>query len=218
MKSLRFITTLLFDWDGTLVDSAHLGRAAFEKTFAELGFPFSDTVYETSYSPNWYTVYEALALPRDQWQLADDLWRRHYRGHNAELVDGAAVTLLELHRKRYRLGVVTSGNEDRVCREIEQASLTEILDVIICAEHIAKRKPDPEGLEMALRRLVCAPEHAAYVGDVPEDIQMGKQAGVLTIGVRSNYPSSARLLESEPDLYVESINELKDHFGERSSE
>src|SRR5260370_13084408 len=141
-KSTRSITTLIFDWDGTLVDSAHLGLVAYERTFAELGFPFSDTVYETSYSPNWYTVYEALALPRDRWQLADDLWRRHYREQNAELVDGAAVTLLELHRKRYRLGVVTSGNEDRVCREIEQASLTEILDAIISADHIATTTPD----------------------------------------------------------------------------
>jgi len=181
VRSLRFITTLLFDWDGTLVDSAHLGRAAFEKTFAELGFQFSHAIYETSYSPNWYTVYEALALPRDQWQLADDLWRRHYGEQIAELVEGAADTLLELHRKRYRLGVVTSGNEDRVCEEIERASLTEIFDVIICAEHIARKKPHPEGLEMALRRLGCAREHAAYVGDAPEDVQMGKQAEVLTI-------------------------------------
>jgi len=54
-KPLDSITTLLFDWDGTLVDSAHLGLAAYEKAFAELDFVFSKAAYEANYSPNWYT-------------------------------------------------------------------------------------------------------------------------------------------------------------------
>ncbi len=217
-KSLASITTLLFDWDGTLVDSAHLGLAAYEKAFAELDFVFSKEAYEANYSPNWYTVYEALGLPKEKWERADELWRRHYGDQIAELVDGAADTLMELRRKRYRLGVVTSGNEDRVCQEIEEASLPEIFDVVICAEHIANKKPHPEGLEIALTRLGCTPEEAAYVGDAPEDILMGRQANVLTIGVRSNYPSSGRVLDAEPDIYLESISELALHFADRSTE
>ena len=218
LKSTNSISTLLFDWDGTLADSAHLGRAAFEKTFADLSVPFSHEIYEAHYSPNWFTVYEALGLPRDVWPAADELWRRYYGEQLAELVDGAADTLMELRRSGYRLGVVTSGNADRVGLEIEAASLPEIFETIVCAEHIANRKPHPEGLEIALRRLDCDRERAAYVGDAPEDIEMGKQAGVLTIGVRSNYPSSARLLDSEPDLYLESISELGDYFRERMTE
>jgi len=206
------IKVLLFDWDGTLVDSEKLGRAAFDKSFAELGVHFSDEIYEASYSPNWYSIYEALGLPRERWQKADELWRRHYGEQTAKLVTGAADTLLVLHRKGYQLGVVTSGNEDRVAQEIAEASLSEIFEVTVCAEQITNKKPHPEGLEIALRRLDCAREHAAYVGDAPEDIQMGKQAGILTIGVRSNYPSSARLLDFQPDLYVDSIERLIDHF------
>ena len=217
-KSLASITTLLFDWDGTLVDSAHLGLAAYEKAFAELDFVFSKETYEANYSPNWYTVYEALGLPREKWERADELWRLHYGNQTAELVDGAADVLMELRRRGYRLGVVTSGNEDRVGLEIEEASLPEIFEVIICAEHIANKKPHPEGLELALRRVGCEPRQAAYVGDAPEDILMGKQADVLTIGVRSNYPSSGRLQDAEPDLYLESISDLALHFDERSPE
>ena len=62
---------------------------------------------------------------------------------------------------------------------------------------------------MALQRLKSSPEESAYVGDAPEDIQMGKRARVLTVGVHSAYPSSARLLSSEPDIYLESLVELK---------
>ncbi len=209
------IDTLLFDWDGTLVESAHLGLAAYEKAFAELDFVFSKEAYQQHYSPNWYTVYEGLGLPRDKWERMDELWRRHYSAQMAELVEGAADALMELRRRNYRLGVVTSGNEDRVCQEIEEASLPEIFEVVICAEHIENKKPHPEGLEIALSRLGCSPEKAAYVGDAPEDILMGKHANVFTIGVRSNYPSSPRVIEAGPDLYLEKISDLTLHFDER---
>ena len=215
-KSLASITTLLFDWDGTLVDSAHLGLAAYEKAFAELDFTFSKEAYEANYSPNWYAVYEALGLPKERWEKADELWRRHYGAQTAELVEGAGDVLMELRRRNYRLGVVTSGNEDRVSQEIEEASLPEIFEVVICAEHIANKKPHPEGLEIALERLGCSPEAAAYVGDAPEDILMGKHANILTIGVRSNYPCSARVIEAGPDIFLDSISDLSLHFEERS--
>ncbi len=72
------ISTLLFDWDGTIVDSAHLGLAAYQKTFAELDAAFSQEIYEATYSPNWYATYEALGLPKEKWSQADDLWQIHY--------------------------------------------------------------------------------------------------------------------------------------------
>lgn|SRR2546425_753107 len=206
------ITTLLFDWDGTLADSAGLGLLAFQKTFAELAVAFPLEVYETTYSPNWYATYEALGLPREQWQTADDLWMKHYGEETAQLIEGAAETLLDLQTKGYRLGVVSSGSESRVFREIERAALSSVFQVVICNEHIVNKKPHPEGLELALRRLGSARSESCYVGDAPEDIQMGKQADVLTIGVRSAYPSSTRLLSANPDLYLESLVELSTLF------
>ena len=177
---------------------------------------FSKEAYEANYSPNWYAVYEALGLPKEKWKKADELWRRHYGAQMAELVEGAGDVLMELRRRRYRLGVVTSGNEDRVSQEIEEASLPEIFEVVICAEHIENQKPHPEGLEIALERLGCSAAETAYVGDAPEDILMGKHANLLTIGVRSNYPCSARVIEAGPDIFLDSISDLALHFDERS--
>lgn len=211
-QKLRQQRTLLFDWDGTLADSAGLGLAAFQKTFAELGVAFPLDVYEAAYSPNWYSTYKALGLPKEQWQIADDLWLRHYGEETAELIDGVAETLLDLDDRGYRLGVVTSGSESRVVREIEKSALSEVFEVVVCNEHIVQKKPHPEGLELALRKLNSAREVAAYVGDAPEDIQMGKAAQVLTVGVRSTYPSSKRLLAAGPDIYLESLSELSRHF------
>ena len=84
--------------------------------------------------------------------------------------------------------------------------------VVVCNEHIVNKKPHPEGLDLALHRLNCPREAAAYVGDSPEDIQMGKSANVLTIGVRSSYPSSRRLRDAGPDICLESLVELSNHF------
>ena len=88
--STNSITTILFDWDGTLADSAGLGLAAFQKTFAELGVALPLDAYEASYSPNWYATYEALGLPKDRWQRADELWMMHYGQQSADLIAGVA--------------------------------------------------------------------------------------------------------------------------------
>jgi len=213
VKALSAVSTILFDWDGTIVDSARLGLNAYQKAFAEMELVFSEEIYEASYSPNWHLTYEALGLPKEKWPQADLLWRFHYDNQTALMIEGAAESLVTLHEAGYRLGVVTSGNDDRVNREVEKFGLTDLFEVIVCHEHVTCRKPHPEGLQVALARLASRASETAYVGDAPEDIQMGKQANVMTVGVRSNYPSSARLQDAGPDIYLESITALSTYFS-----
>ena len=206
------ITTLLFDWDGTLFDSARAGFLAFQRTFDDLGINFSQEFYEARYSPNWYTMYEALNLPKEKWQAADERWLEHYGEQPPKLVDGAGTTILELLSRGYRLGIVTSGTHRRVAREIEQLGLTSKFEAVICNEHIVNKKPHPEGLEKAMRLLASDPDACSYVGDAPEDVQMGKSARVLTVAVRSSYPTSRHLLSERPDIHLESISDMLLHF------
>jgi HAD superfamily hydrolase (TIGR01549 family) len=211
-QSKRSITTLLFDWDGTLVDSAQLGLTAFERSFTELGLLFDHELYQAVYSPNWYSIYEAMGLPKDKWDTADKLWNQHYGEQTAQPVAGARETIIELKRKGYRLGIVSSGTECRVVREMKALGLDNVFEAVICNEQMTKKKPHPEGLETAMRSLGCLPEQAAYVGDSPEDIEMGQRAGMLTVGVRSAYPTSWKLETARPDIFLNSLGELLDHF------
>jgi HAD superfamily hydrolase (TIGR01509 family) len=206
------ITTLLFDWDGTLVDSAQLGLTAFERSFAALGVAFDHEVYAQVYSPNWYSVYEAMGLPKEKWQRADKLWVQHYGEQPALPVAGAQQTIIGLKRKGYRLGVVSSGNECRVAREVSELGLGSFFETVICNEQMENKKPHPEGLETAMRWLGCSREESCYVGDSPEDIEMGKGANMLTVGVCSAYPTSWKLKSQKPDIYIESLSELLEHF------
>ena len=208
----RSIDTVLFDWDGTLFDSASTGLAAFQNTFRELGVNFTLEFYEAYYSPNWYTMYEALNIPRDLWKIADDLWLQHYGEQPGRLVEGGRETILELRRRGYRLGIVTSGSRPRVTREIEALRLESIFEVLVTNENTVNKKPHPEGLERAMHLLNATSQSCSYVGDAPEDIQMGRNAQVLTVAVPSAYPSSSRLAAANPDISLNSISDLLLHL------
>jgi HAD superfamily hydrolase (TIGR01509 family) len=208
----RSIRALLFDWDGTIVDSHQLGLTAFQHSFAALGFNFDVQVYREVYSPTWYSVYEAMGLPKDKWQKADDLWVEAYGAQTAQLVEGAEVTIKNLHDKGYELGIVSSGNDCRVSREISELGLQGIFSTVVCNEQMQNKKPHPEGLETAMNLINRLPTECCYVGDSPEDIEMGKSAGMLTVGVRSSYPTSWKLKTQNPDIYLESLRELSEHF------
>ncbi|HEY8224923.1 MAG TPA: HAD-IA family hydrolase [Pyrinomonadaceae bacterium] len=211
-QPVRSITTLLFDWDGTVVDSAQLGLTAFEQSFAALGVAFDHEVYRSVYSPNWYSVYEAMGLPKEKWQKADELWIQLYGEQIAQPVACAPETISELKRRGYRLGVVSSGSQCRVAREVSELGLESVFEIVVCNEQMENKKPHPEGLETAMRVLGCSGEESGYVGDSPEDIEMGRRANMLTVGVRSAYPTSWKLESQRPDILLKSFNELLNHF------
>jgi phosphoglycolate phosphatase-like HAD superfamily hydrolase len=110
-------------------------------------------------------------------------------------------------------GIVSSGSECRLTRELKQQALSELFEVVICNEHMVNKKPHPEGLNRALAMLKRSNEEACYVGDSPEDIEMGKRAHVMTVGVRSTYPTSWKLRDAKADIYLESFSDLTKHFS-----
>ena len=137
------ITTLLFDWDGTIADSAQLGLTAFQKSFGSLGLEFPQEIYEAAYSPNWYSIYEAMGLPKEKWTIADDLWMQHYGEQAAMLIEGAEDTLRLLQERGYRMGIVSSGTERRITRELKHQGLSELFEVVVCNEQMLNKKPHP---------------------------------------------------------------------------
>ncbi len=110
------------------------------------------------------------------------------------------------------MGIVSSGSECRLTRELKHQGLNQLFEVVICNEQMLNKKPHPEGLKTALAMLNRPNEQSCYVGDSPEDIEMGKRAQLLTVGVRSTYPTSWRLRDANPDIYLESFSELSTHF------
>src|SRR6266481_8349296 len=95
------IQGVLFDWDGTLLNSYEADTAAYLAMFREMGIPWGLEELELNrhYSPNWYHVYRAAKLPRARWDDADLAWRRQYAKHSPRLISGARKVLARLGRQ-----------------------------------------------------------------------------------------------------------------------
>ena len=203
---MRRIGTVLFDWDGTLCDSGAALYRAFVKTLAEFNLSFALDEYQAVYTPAWYRMYEAFGLPRESWNQADLRWLHHYDGEEPGLLPGAGAVIDRCRADGLQLGIVTGANRDRIDQEFRRLGLA--FAAIVCHEDVVNRKPHPEGIERALALLNAGAESCCYVGDAPEDIEMGKSAGVFTIGVVSEYVTRSRIEAAAPNLLLESIEQL----------
>ncbi len=198
---------ILFDWDGTLLDSFAADSAAYLSMFGALGIPWGEREFARHYSPNWHRVYRAAGIPHAKWELADRLWMHAYKLQNPRLLSGARATLRKLHR-HFRLGVVSSGSRWRVRKQLREMQLRSYFGACVCGEDTRRKKPDPAPLKLALQRLRAQSEDAIYVGDAAEDIEMARRAGVRAIGVLGPFPTAARLQAARPEVVLRSVREL----------
>jgi HAD superfamily hydrolase (TIGR01549 family) len=201
------IQGVLFDWDGTLLDSYHADSSAYLAMFREMGIPWGLEDLARHYSPNWYRVYRAAKLPRKLWDAADRVWRKHYADYRPDLMPKARQVLVRLGR-RHRLGLVTSGDRSRVTRQLGEFRLAKLFAARVCSGDTERKKPHPEPLQLALRRMRLNADACVYVGDTPEDLQMARRAGVLAIAVLGPFPTEKRLRAARPEILLSSIEEL----------
>ena len=195
------LQAVLFDWDGTLVNTAEASYRCYEKLFGSYGIAFDRDAFRRTYSPNWHLTYSALGLAEERWAEADARWLEHYCEEEVVLIDGARDALLRVRRAGLRAGIVTSGDRVRVGRELDDLGVASLFEVVVCAEDIVYRKPHPEALLLALDKLGVGAAEAAYVGDSPEDVQMARAAGVLAVGIPGGFPNRDSLAASRPEVF-----------------
>lgn len=213
MKRPVFVAkAVLFDWDGTLLNSFAADERAYLAMFEALGIKFTAQDLARHYHPDWYRVYRAARLDRSRWQEADRLWRDAYSREKTALLPGVRTVLRNL-AERFTLGLVTSGSRDRVCIQLENLGLTKHFAVRVCSEDASPRKPHPAPLKRALQLAGLAPEDCVYVGDSPQDIEMARRASVRAIGVLGPFPTEAGLRAARPALLLKSIKELPRHVA-----
>jgi pyrophosphatase PpaX len=204
------LRAVLFDWDGTLVNTAEASFRCYEKLFGSYGIAFDRDAFRRTYSPNWHLTYSSLGLAEERWPEADARWLTHYREEEIVLIEGAREALRRVREAGLRAGLVTSGDRVRVEQEVADFGMAEIFDVLVCAEDTVHRKPHPEPLLLALERLRLAADQAAYIGDSPEDIQMAQAAGVRAVGIPGGFPNREALAAARPDALEPSLSAALD--------
>lgn len=201
------IRAVLFDWDGTLLDSFDADSSAYVAMFRELGIPWGLNELATHYTPDWHRVYRAAKIPRSKWVTADTLWAKHYVRHAPKLVPGARRVLAWVAR-HYRLGLVTSGDRVRVLRQLRLFRLTRLFAARVCAGDTSHKKPHPAPLRLALKQMCLNPSACIYVGDSAHDLEMSKRAGVRAIALIGRFPTEAGLRAAKPEFLLNSLKEL----------
>jgi HAD superfamily hydrolase (TIGR01509 family) len=204
------LDAVLFDWDGTLVNSADVSYRCFESVFSGYGIPFDRATYAATYSPDWRRTYTSVGLPRERWDEADARWVESYCRETIPLLEGAGESIERLAAASLAVGLVTSGDRVRVARELAAHGLDRVFRVVVCGPDTVNKKPHPEALLLALGRLGVPPQRSVYVGDSPEDVLMAKNAGAWSIGIPGGFPNVDALRASRPDLLAETLAQAVD--------
>lgn len=209
----RTLRAVVFDWDGTLVDSAAVSYRCYASLFESFGLPFDRDAFARTYSPDWTRTYEALGLPRSRWDEADRLWLELYGRERSALFPAARETLQALAADGFAIGLVTSGDRVRVTGELKALGLEPMFRSVVCGGDVGPRKPHPAPLLRALEGLRTPAVQAVYVGDSPEDVLMARAAGVLSVGIPGGFPNRDALLASRPDWVVFDLEALRATLG-----
>ncbi len=179
---------ILFDWDGTLVDSLGAFHRANATVMASFGLPFDEVVYRRHYVPDWRLMYLRLGVPGDRLDEANELWHATY-GSGTEVIafDGVEGALRRLAAAGSRLGIVTAGHRDIVGPQLERTGLDDLLQTRVFGDDLEVHKPDPAPLRLALDflGLGARPDQVANLGDAPTDMQMARAVGVRAVGIAS---------------------------------
>jgi len=204
--------TVLFDLDGTLIDSGAIILASMRHaadTVLQRRIPDEELMAAVG-GPGLVAQMRALDPER-----ADELVRV-YREHNeplhAELqaCEGILDVLPQLRRRGVRLGIVTAKRLATVRLAFEVIpNLEPYFDVVVGSDETARHKPHPDPILLALERLDAEPRSAAYVGDSPFDVQAAKAAGVHAVAVTwGRIHDEERLACEQPDAIVHTAEEL----------
>jgi phosphoglycolate phosphatase len=179
---------IVFDWDGTLIDTLPAIYEANRLVLAEHGLPFDPDRYRAAYVPDWRLMYQRLGVPDDKLESVGVRWLELYRmAGDAQLLPGSARSLRRLVDSGFVLGLVTAGDRDVVTEQIERLGLDELLTVRVFGNDEFAPKPHPDPLLHVLERLERRDRVATarYVGDVPDDMRMASAVGAIGIGIES---------------------------------
>ncbi|MDT9026390.1 MULTISPECIES: pyrophosphatase PpaX [Rossellomorea] len=204
------ITTILFDLDGTLINTNDLIISSFLHTL--------NHYYPGQYEEKDVHPFMGPPLEESFGGLDPDRMEEmcvHYRAYNHEHHDslvtefeGVYETVQALYENGYKLAIVSTKVRDVVLKGLDLMNLRPFFEVIITLDEVENAKPHPEPIEKALVALGSSPEEAIMIGDNHHDILAGKNAGVLSAGVAWSAKGREHLAHYEPDFMLDNMKDL----------
>ncbi|USK33558.1 pyrophosphatase PpaX [Bacillus sp. F19] len=209
------INTVLFDLDGTLINTNDLIIESFLHTLnlyypnqygREDVLPFlGPTLHETFVKMDPLRVDEMIST-----------YRKFNHDQHDQLVaqfETVYETVQALHEKGYKLGIVTTKIRDTVNMGLKLTGLGQFFETVVTLDDVKNAKPHPEPVLLALEKLNSSPEEAIMVGDNHHDIDSGKAAGTKTAGVAWTIKGVEYLEGFKPDYMLNKMSDLLNVLG-----
>lgn len=204
---------VIFDWDGTVMDSTACIVGAIQSACTDLELPVpsdEDAGWVIGLSLQSALQHCAPTLQEAQLPLFIERYRHHFflRDQQLPMFDGIVPLLDDLKSKEIRLGVATGKSRAGLDRVLQAQQLADRFDYTRCADE-SQGKPHPAMLFDTLKALDLKPEHVLMVGDTTHDVQMAASAGIDSMAVTYGAHSKRTLLMSEPTVMVSSVKEMR---------
>ncbi len=210
---------ILFDVDGTILDTTEYIYGAFEYSLHKHSIPLVPrSEMQLMMGKSLADCYISFAKTQEVQDLMND--HHEFQVVHPELshvYDGVNNTLTELLHAGYHLATITSRSGAIVHETLKNAGVDHFFEQIITLDDVQKEKPDPEGILKALGTMNIVPQNALMVGDSPVDIEAGKNAGTITVGAAYGFHGE-KIARSHPDYVIQNIGEIVQIIDSMKSE
>ncbi len=210
---MRRYNLLVFDWDGTVMDSQARIVNCIHAAINDLGLEYRDEyAVKNIIGLGLKEAIDMLYPGQDELFHRNmvDAYRHHFLHENptpTELFDGAHELLLRLDAEGYLLGIATGKGRVGLDKVLDETGVGRFFQATRCADETFS-KPHPEMLEQVMEHLGCTPQETLMIGDTEYDMQMANNAGCDAMGVSYGVHELERLLRYHPVAHIDAITEL----------
>jgi len=211
---------LVFDWDGTLMDSAEAIIASIQLSCQDLGLPVPErerAAHVIGLGLKDALSYAVPELPPSDYGKLALRYRHHYleRDPDIELFPGMREMLAALKENGHRLAVATGKTRVGLDRVLEATQLKQFFDSSRCADE-TRSKPHPAMLQELMRELQIEPEATLMIGDTAHDLQMAMNAGVPALAVSYGAHPKEGLAAFNPLACIDAPQDLAPWLAENA--
>jgi phosphoglycolate phosphatase len=211
---------IVFDLDGTLIDSEQGIVSAMAQTVSALDLPEKTVEHWRRLIGVTLREQMALILPTDRLEEAPtvvETYRVLYREimlDTSEPFPGVDALLRELHAQGDTLAICSGKRGPSIQEVITHVGWTALFTAVVSPDDVKRGKPDPESMAVALSKTGFQPEQAIMIGDTHFDIEMANRAGVASCAVTWGTHSRSELATASPRYWADSVAELTALLGQ----